>query len=83
MFVAYSASTGKRLRVLYQYRGACDEGVDTVLWSDDPARHVIGEQHLIQRNPDQIVDRWGVAAGGKFTKFPVAQHGQWYSGPAF
>ena len=83
MFVAYSASTGKRLRVLYQYAGACDEGVDTVLWSDDSARHVIGEQYLIQRNPDQIVDRWGVAAGGKFTKFPVAQHGQWYSGPAF
>ena len=83
MFVAYSASTGKRLRVLYQYAGACDEGVDTVLWSDDSARHAIGEQYLIQRNPDQIVDRWGVAAGGKFTKFPVAQHGQWYSGPAF
>jgi hypothetical protein len=83
MFAAYSAATGKLLRVLYQYTGACDEGVDTVLWSDDSARHVIGEQILSQRNPLQHTDRYGVAAAGKFTKFPVAQHGQWYSGPAF
>jgi hypothetical protein len=83
MFVAYSAVTGQRLRVLYQYTGACDQGVDTVLWSDDSARHVIGEQELFQRNPSQHFDRYGVAAAGNFTKFPVAQHGQWYSGPAF
>lgn len=83
MFVAYSASTGKRLRVLYQYTGACDEAVDSVLWSDNSARHVIGEQYLFQRNPPRVTDRWGVAAAGTFTKFPVAKHGQWYSGPAF
>jgi hypothetical protein len=83
MFVAYSAVTGKLLRVLYQYTGVCDEGVDTVLWSDDSARHVIGEQTLSQRNPLQHTDRYGVAAAGNFAKFQVAQHGQWYSGPAF
>ena len=83
MFVAYSAATGKLLRVLYQYTGACDEGVDTVLWSDDSARHVIGEQTITQHNSPQRIDRYGVAAAGKFTKFQVAQHGQWYSGPAF
>jgi hypothetical protein len=83
MFVAYSAVTGKLLRVLHQYTGTCDEGVDTVLWSDDSARHVIGEQTLSQRNPLQHTDRYGVAAAGNFTKFQVAQHGQWYSGPAF
>jgi hypothetical protein len=83
MFVACSAVTGKLLRVLYQYTGACDQGVDTVLWSDDSARHVIGEQELFQRNPPQHFDRYGVAAAGKFTKFQVAQHGQWYGGPAF
>jgi hypothetical protein len=83
MFVAYSAATGKLLRVLYQYTGACDEALDTVLWTDDSARHVIGEQTIILRNPEQSIDRYGVAAAGKFTKFPVAQHGQWYSGPAF
>jgi len=83
MFVAYSAVTGKLLRVLYQYTGACDAGVDTVLWSDDSARHVVGEQELFQRDPAQHFDRYGVAAAGKFSKFQVAQHGQWYSGPAF
>jgi hypothetical protein len=83
MFVSYSASTGKRLRVLYQYTGACDVAVDSVLWTDDSARHVIGEQYSFQRKPPTVTDRWGVAAGGKFIKFPVAQHGQRYSGPAF
>jgi hypothetical protein len=83
MFAAYSATTGKLLRVLYQYTGACDEGVDTVLWSDDSARHVIGEQTIFLHNPPQNIDRYGVAAAGQFAKFPVAQHGQWYGGPAF
>ena len=80
MFVAYSAATGQRLRVLYQYTGTCEYGVDNVLWSDDSARHVIGEQYLSQ---SQVTDRYGVAAAGEFSEFPVAQHGQWYSGPAF
>lgn len=80
-FVAYSAVTGQRLRVLYQYAGTCDYGVETVLWADDSARHVIGEQYLSQQH--QVTDRYGVAAAGQFSKFQVAQHGQWYSGPAF
>jgi Sigma-70 region 2 len=63
--------------------GTCDSGVDTVLWSDDSARHVLGEQQLFQRNPRQYTDRYGVAAAGQFAEFPVPQHGQWYSGPAF
>ncbi len=83
MLVAYSAVNGKLLRILYQYTGTCDSGVDTVLWSDNSARHVIAEQELLQRDPTQDTDRYGVAAAGAFSKFPVAQHGQWYSGPAF
>ena len=83
MLVAYSAATGQRLRVLYQYKGACDQGVDTVLWSDDSARHVVSEQELFQDNPPEHTDRYGVAAAGNYTKFPVAPLGQWSSGPAF
>jgi hypothetical protein len=30
-----------------------------------------------------VPDRYGVAAAGKFVKFPVAKHAQWYSGQAF
>jgi hypothetical protein len=80
-FVAYSAVTGQRLRVLYQHTEACDYGTDTVLWADNSARHVIGEQYLSQQH--QIIDRYGVAIAGGFAKFQVAQHGQWYAGPAF
>ena len=84
MFVAYSAATGKRLRVLYQHTGACRSGVNTVLWSDDSARHVIGETlTTFQGNPPPYAYRYGVAAEGKFTEFAVAQQGQSSSGPAF
>ena len=84
MFVAYSAATGKRLRVLYQYTGTCDYGVDTVLWTDDSARHVVGESQVAFRgSPGQYFDNFGVAAAGQFARFSIGQHGQWYSGPAF
>jgi hypothetical protein len=53
-----------------------------VLWSDDSARHVIGEtQVTASGNP--ATDRYGMAADGQFVKFAVLPHGQWSSGPAF
>ena len=84
MFVAYSATTGKRLRVLYQYTGACESADYTVLWADNSAQHVIGEtQTQLQGNP-QYVNRYGVAAAGNFIKFQVVPPlSQWNSGPAF
>jgi hypothetical protein len=84
MFIAYSAVTGKRLRVLYRYTGACTLAVYTVLWSDNSARHVIGEAlTYFGGNPPRVTDRYGVAAAGKFVKFPVVKHGQFYTEPAF
>jgi hypothetical protein len=84
MYVAYSAVTGQRLRVIYQYSGACQSGVETVLWSDDSAQHVVGESQLsVPGNQPRETDQYGVTAAGSFATFPVAQHGQWYSGPAF
>lgn len=80
-FVAYSAATGKLLRVLYQYQRPCRYGIFSVLWSDNAARHVIGESETAQQ--DGLFDRYGVAAGGNFAQFQVAKHGQWYAGPAF
>jgi hypothetical protein len=81
MYVAYSAVTGKRLRVLYQYTGTCDEASETVLWADASAQHVVGEQEV--RTPDAHYDRYAVITPGTFTKFPVLPLGQWSSGPAF
>jgi RNA polymerase sigma factor (sigma-70 family) len=83
-FVAYSAATGQRLRVLQQYTGDCYEGTDIVLWADAAARHVIGESYIMTKhNPLTYSDHYGVAANGTFAPFKVAQHGQWYSGPEF
>jgi hypothetical protein len=81
MFVAYAASAGQRPRVLYQYPGACESGMDTVLWSDASARHVIGEDELSAGG--ESTDGYGVAIAGSFAKIRIAQHGQWYGGPAF
>ena len=81
MYVAYSAVTGKRLRVLYAYTGTCDEASETVLWADASAQLVIGEQEVL--DADSHYDRYAVIAPGTFTKFPVLPLGQWSSGPAF
>jgi hypothetical protein len=84
MLVAYSAATGQRLRVLYQYTGPCQSGSNTVLWSDDSARHVVGERQItFPGKPLRYNDQFGVAAAGKFTTFAVTLTNQWYSGPAF
>jgi hypothetical protein len=41
-FTAYSARTGKPVRVLYKYQGPCSNGETAVLWTDSSARYVIG-----------------------------------------
>ena len=41
-FTAYSARTGKPVRVLYKYQGPCSSGETAVLWTDSSARYVIG-----------------------------------------
>ena len=41
-FTAYSARTGRPVRVLYKYQGPCSNGETAVLWTDSSARYVIG-----------------------------------------
>ena len=77
-FVAYSAATGKFLRVLYQFTGSCVWTMNIPLWSDDSARHVVGEsQTTFMGNPPQFSLTFGVAAAGEFAKFqaPLADSG--------
>jgi hypothetical protein len=45
-FTAYSVRTGKPVRVLYQYRGACDNGLSSVLWTDASATSIIGATEI-------------------------------------
>jgi hypothetical protein len=39
---AYSARTGRPVRVLYKFRDACSDGLAAVLWTDSSARYIIG-----------------------------------------
>jgi hypothetical protein len=39
---AYSARTGRPVRVLYKFRGACSDGLAAVLWTDSSAKSIIG-----------------------------------------
>jgi hypothetical protein len=82
MYVAYSAATGQRLRTLYQYAGACGS-LNTVLWTDDSARHVIGETELSFPGDPDGTDQYGLVTGTAFGKLPVPNLMQWYSGPTF
>jgi hypothetical protein len=54
-FTAYSARTGKPVRVLYKYQGPCSNGETAVLWTDSSARYVIGvtETNLGNGEPDR------------------------------
>jgi hypothetical protein len=40
--IAYSVRTGQPVRVLYAYRGACNNGVASLLWTDGSAAEIIG-----------------------------------------
>lgn len=77
-FVAYSAASGQRLGVLFQYTGKCVWGLNTVLWVDDSARHVIGESlKTVQGNPPVFSLRFGEAVAGQFAEFQVPTLGEW------
>jgi len=56
-FTAYSVRTRKPVRVLYQYRGACHNGLSTLLWTDDSARYIIGATEI------NVADQGGKQAG--------------------
>jgi hypothetical protein len=45
-FTAYSVRPGKPDRVMYQYRGACRNGLTSVLWTDSSASSIIGATEI-------------------------------------
>jgi hypothetical protein len=65
-FTAYSVVTGKPLRVLYRYRGACHDGLTSVLWTDSAARDVIGVTEIdVLNQGGKQSDQLGVITGGR------------------
>lgn len=85
MLIAYSVATGRQLRVLYQYSGTCyTSAVNTVLWADASARHVVAESDARLQGNSPLTTRYGAAATGIFAKIQIAAPlSQWNAGPAF
>jgi hypothetical protein len=62
---AYSVGTGKPVRVLYRYRGACHDGLSSVLWTDFAAKDVIGVTEIdVLIQGGKQTDQLGVITGG-------------------
>lgn len=65
-FTAYSVRTGKPVRVVYQYRGACHNGISMVLWMNASGTEIIGStQTDIANEGGQHAGQVGVMTGGR------------------
>ena len=70
-FVTYSAVSGKRLKVLYQWHGQCLEAQAMPAWTDAGGRHVIAFLLLSEKGVKiSLTDEWGLVANGRFTALP-------------
>jgi hypothetical protein len=70
-FVTYSGTTGKRLKVLYQYHGQCLEAQAMPVWTDASASHVIAFLLLSEKGvKTSATDKFGLITGGRFTPLP-------------
>jgi hypothetical protein len=58
--IAYSVRTGKPVRTLYQYRGACHDGVSWLPWTDTSGNSIIG---VIYINPGNEGGKQAVQVG--------------------
>jgi hypothetical protein len=56
-FTAYSVRTGKLIRVLYQYRGTCHNGISDLLWTGSSASSIVGKTVI------NVADQGGRQAG--------------------
>ena len=70
-FVTYSGTTGKRLKVLYQWHGQCLEAQATPVWTDPAGSHVIAFLLLSEKGvKTSLTDKFGVVTDGHFTPLP-------------
>jgi hypothetical protein len=85
-FTAYSVRTGKPVRVLYQYRGACHNGISMVLWMNAAGTEIIGSiQTDIANEGGQHAGQVGVMSGGNIRplKLPKSVPTDYYGIIAF
>jgi dipeptidyl aminopeptidase/acylaminoacyl peptidase len=72
-FTAYSVLTGKPIRVLYQYRGACSKGWTFVPWTSASATEIIGEIEANPHSGGKPADQVGVITNGHIRLFKIAK----------
>jgi hypothetical protein len=76
VIAAYSASTGKLIRVLEKYPHSCLNADSVPLWSAPGAKDVIGvfwsNNSLFGQPIGEVT--FGVSAGGQFTELPLPQN---------
>jgi hypothetical protein len=85
-FTAYSVRTGKPVRVLYQYRGACHNGISMVLWMNAAGTEIIGSiQTDIANEGGEHAGQVGVMSGGRIhpLKLPKSVPTDYYGIIAF
>ena len=76
-FVTYSGTTGKRLKVLYQYHGQCLEAQSTPVWTDSAGSHVIAFLLLSKKGvKTSATDMFGLVTDGHFTSLPKLAVGE-------
>jgi len=70
-FVTYSGTTGKRLKVLYQWHGQCLEAQAMPVWTDSAGSHVIAFLGLSLKGvKTSASDKFGLVTDGHFTELP-------------
>ncbi len=76
-FVTYSGTTGKQLKVSYQWHGQCLEAQAMPVWTDSAGSHVIAFLLLSEKGiKTSLTDRFGLIAGGQFTSLPKLAVGE-------
>jgi hypothetical protein len=85
-FNAYSVRTGKPIRVIYQYRGACHNGISAVLWMNASGTEIIGAtQTDVADQGGKHAGQVGVMTGGhiRVLKLPKSVPSDYYGIIAF
>lgn len=84
--IAYSARTGKPVRVLYPYRGACHNGISSLLWTDASATEIVGAVQIDLANEGgKQTGQLGVITDGhiRLLKLPKSVSPTYYGIVAF
>jgi hypothetical protein len=76
-FATYSGTTGKRLKVLYEWHGQCLEAQAMPAWTDSTGSQVIAFLGLSEKGiKTSLTDEFGLVADGKFTAMPKLAVGE-------